>query len=281
MPRTPALKVWIYLSLMSLAIMYAGLKLGHRHGLLIAFLIALTLNALIFFFSDLRLKKRFETELLEGQDPWGMLSSLDRLARKAQIAIPKLQIIELQTPITVSYGMAMGQNTVLVSRGLVREFTKDELEAALALEIARLARQDTALSTAAAATSAAIGSFARAIDNIVFMRGIRRTRKPFRGMPVTSFFFPLIAIVNRLLIHRGTYLEADQFAAQLIGDKQRIANVLWKLHAFQNTLPFEIKVSDVALFIVSPLESSSWLRKFQPQPPLERRIKVLLGHFPI
>ena len=274
------MKVWIYLSAVSLLLLLAGLKLGDRHGLLIAFLIALAMNAAVFFFAELRLAKRFRAEVLEGQDPWGMLSCLTRLSEKAGLPTPKLYLIDIATPTALSYGMASGQNTVLISEGLVREFTKNEIEAVLALEIARLSRQDTALSTAAAAVTASIGAFARAIDNYFFFRNFR-TKRIMRGQPTTKFLFPLVALLVRLLIRRRDYLAADRFAASLIDDPQRIAEVLWKLHSFQNTLPFEIKVTDVSLFAVSPLERSRWYRRFQPQPSLEQRIKLLIGYYPI
>lgn len=276
----PAMKVWIYLSFVSLAIMYAGLKLGDRHGLLFGFLISLSINALVFFFADLRLITRFRSELLEGQDPWGMLSIVTRLSNKARIPVPKLNLIDVSTPISLSYGMSDGQYAISVSHGLVREFSKEEVEAVLAIEIARLSRQDTALSTAAAALTAALGTFARAIDNYFFF-GFMRSRPAPQKQPTTKLFFPVIALLGRLMIRRKHYLAADALAATLIDDPSRIAQVLWKLHSFQNTMPFEIKSSDVSLFVVSPLERHEWFRKFQPQPPVERRIKRLVGHYPI
>ncbi len=276
----PAMKVWIYLSVMSLAIMYAGLKLGDRHGLLAGFLIALAVNALVYFFSELRLSSRFRSELLEGQDPWGMLSTVTSLSQKVRIPIPKLYLIDVATPITLSYGMSDGQYAISVSEGLVREFTKEEIEAVISLEIARLSRQDTALSTAAAALTAVFGTFARAVDNYLLL-GILRSRQSVKSQPTTKLFFPIIALLGRLMIRRKDYFAADALAASLIQDPQRIANVLWKLHSFQNTMPFEIKSSDVSLFVVSPLERYEWFRKFQPQPPVERRIKLLLGYYPI
>jgi heat shock protein HtpX len=276
----PAMKVWIYLSIMSLAIMYAGLKLGDRHGLLAGFLVSLALNALVYFFADLRLVTRFRSELLEGQDPWGMLSTVNLLSQKVRIPSPKLYLIDVATPITLSYGMSDGQYAISVSEGLVREFTKEEIEAVLALEIARLSRQDTALSTAAAALTAVFGTFARAIDNYLFL-GILRSRRVPKAQPTMKLFFPIIALLGRLMIRRKDYFAADALASSLIQDPQRIASVLMKLHSFQNTMPFEIKASDVSLFVVSPLERYEWFRKFQPQPPVERRIKLLLGYYPI
>ncbi len=280
MQKGASIKVWLYLSALALLLMYAGLKLGDRHGLLVGFLAALAINALVFFFPDLRLAKRFRGELLEGQDPWGMLSILTRLASKAGIDAPKLYLRGISTPTVLSYGLSSGQNAILVSAGLVREFTKDEIEAVLALEIARLCRHDTALSTAAAAISAAIGTFARAIDNYFFFRGIR-TKRILRGQPTTKLLFPVASIIIRLLVRPPNFYAADAVAAELIQNPQRIAEVLWKLHSFQNTLPFEIKVTDVALFSVSPLEGSRWYRQFQPQPAMEQRIKLLLGYYPI
>jgi uncharacterized protein (DUF58 family) len=108
-----SLKVWVFLSLISVTLMVAGQRLGERHGLLAGFLIALAINAAIFFYGEVRLLKRFPNELLEGQDPWGLLSRLEALSARAAIAVPRLFLIHVHTPITLSIGMSSGQSAIL------------------------------------------------------------------------------------------------------------------------------------------------------------------------
>ncbi len=275
-----SLKVWLFLGAFSSALMIGGLKLFDRHGLLAGFLLALAVNGLVFFYGDLRLLKRFPGELLEGQDPWGLLSKLDALTAKAGIRAPRLFLCGLATPTTMSIGMSSGRAAILVSEGLVREFSAAETEAALALEVARLKRKDTVASTAAAAITAGLAKVARALDQYLFLNVIFKPRPGQLG-PVMRLCAPLIALLARVAIGHQQYLASDKLAAELIGDSRRVARVLWKLHAFQTTRPFEVSPSDTPLFVVSPLTTSFWYRYLQLQPPVERRIKKLVGHYPM
>lgn len=274
------MKVWLYLSILSLALMVGGLKVADRHGLLAGFLIALVINAFVFFYADFRLQKRFKSELLEGQDPYGLLSMLQRLSTKAGITMPRLHLIELRTPTTLSFGMASGQSAILVSEGLVNELEHDELEAALALEVARLKTSETVGGTAAAAFTSVLSTIAWFCDQIFFLKFLRRDRG-LQGSPVTAACFPIVAFFSRLIVGRKRFFETDAIASELINDPNRVARVLWKLSAFQKTRPFPVPVSDVSLFVVSPLSNSRWYRKFQPQPPMEHRIRRLSGHYPL
>ncbi|MCM2281491.1 MAG: M48 family metalloprotease [Bdellovibrionaceae bacterium] len=280
MSERGSLKVWIFLSTLSIALMIAGLKLGDRHGLLAGFLAALAINGLVFFYGDLRLLKRFHGEQLEGQDPWGLLSRLEALAARAEIPTPRLFLVGLATPTTMSIGMSSGRAAILVSQGLVREFSPDEVEAVLAFEIARLKNHATVGSTAAAAITAGIAKIARALDQYLFLQAIFKPRPGTLG-PAMRLTQPLIALLARVAIGRKQFLKSDQVAAQLIGNPERLARVLWKLHSYQTTRPFEVSPSDTPLFVVSPLTTSFWYKYLQLQPTLERRIRLLVGHYPL
>lgn len=275
-----SLKIWAFLGLVSIVLMVGGMKLADRHGLLVGFLLALGLNGLVFFYGDIRLLKRFPGEMLEGQDPWGLLSKLETLATKAQIPTPRLFLVNLATPTTMSIGMSSGRAAILVSEGLVREFNEQETEAALAFEVARLKREDTIAGTAAAALTSGIAKTARAIDQYFFLQAIF---KPHPGQigPMMKVCSPLIALLARVAVSRKQFLESDKLAAELIGDPQRLARVLWKLHSYQTTRPFDVSPSDTPLFVVSPLTNGFWYKYLQLQPAVERRIRQLTGHYPL
>lgn len=280
MPERGSLKIWFFLSALSITFMVGGLKLGDRHGLLLGFLTALAINGLVFFYGDLRLLKRFPCERLEGQDAWGLLARLEALAAKADMPVPRLFLIRLDTPTTMSIGMSTGRAAILVSEGLVREFNESETEAVLAFEVARLKRQVTTASTAAAALTAGIAKVARALDQYLFLQVIFKPRPGTLG-PTMRLMQPLIALLARVAIGQRQYLESDRLAAELIGDPARLARVLWKLHSYQTTKPLEISPSDTPLFVVSPLTTQFWYKYLQLQPAVERRIRQLVGHFPL
>ncbi len=281
MQNRTSLKVWLFLGSLSVGLLVAGEKVGHRHGLLAGFLLALLMNALIFFYGELCLLRRFSIERLEGQDPWGLLSSLETLCRKAGIPVPRLFLADVATPTSLSVGMSSNSHAILLAHSISQEFTPTEVEAILAFEVARLKRHDTLASTAAAAMTGGLSTLARLLDQVLFLQFLRRSAKGCQFRPTSFLFSPLIGLLARVAIGQKNYFESDALAASLIEDPQRMARVLWKLHSFQTTRPIDVAPSDTPLFIVNPLTSCGWYRYFQVQPTIERRIRRLIGHYPI
>ena len=70
-------------------------------------------------------------------------------------------------------------------------------------------------------------------------------------------------------------------ASQLIGDPKILAQVIWKLEAYAQTLPFQAPASAAHMFIVSPLTTARWGRYFIAQPEPKTRIQSILGYYPI
>lgn len=283
MKNRTSLKVLFILLGLSATFMALGEKFGHRHGLLTGFLLALMLNAFVFFYGDLRLLKRFPTELLEGQDPWGLISRLHDFSSKAGIPVPRLFLFAATTPLALSLGIIRSQNAVLLSTALVRELSAADIDAVLAFEVARLKRRDTLASTVAAALTGTFALLTRRLDQLirlVTLQFIWRRKSPFPG-PFTLLFSPLFALMARAAISKQDYLDADALAASWLPHPQQLAVALWKLDSFQNTRPYAVAPSDLPLFMVNPLTSHNWYRYFQVQPSAERRIRLLIGHYPV
>jgi heat shock protein HtpX len=97
----------------------------------------------------------------------------------------------------------------------------------------------------------------------------------------TRLISPLAGFLLRLSIRPGFYLLADDFAAHLIEEPAVLAQALWKLQSYSATMPLQAPLSTAHMFIVNPLPKRGWTRHYQAQPPIEKRIKILIGYYPI
>jgi len=275
-------RIWLLLALLSFLLMYVGQKLGDRHGLLAGFLLALIINFALFFYSELLLSRRLQAQLLEGQDAWGVTDRVRAIASAAGISAPQVYRVESRTPAVLSLGITRAQSSILLTSGLFQEFTRDEIEAALAFEIARIARGDTSASTAAAGLSSGLARLAEAFDRILGLQLLPRVIRPRWNLQLFRFLLsPLVALLARFAINPRRYLASDAYAASLIEDPRRMARVIWKLNCFQKTLPLTASFADSPLYMVNPLTSSNWYRYLQTQPPVELRVQRLVGRFPM
>ncbi len=275
-----SLRVWLLVGLVSLLLLFGGHHFFGRLGLLFGFMLALSLNSAVFFYSELRLIHLYDSQLLEGQDPWGVLSMVEKLCVKAEIPVPRVFLIQSETPTAFSVGVSYRHAAVLISEALVRLLPPDEVNAVLAYEVARLNRHDTISGTVASAMASGLLFLGRILDQIIFLQFLR-AKKAGQFRPGTYLFSPLISILIRFAIGRRNYYASDQLAAAYIGDPKLLARVLWKLEAYHATMPMDVALADAHLFIVNPLTSCSPYRYFLVQPAARHRIKMLVGQYPI
>src|SRR4051812_47680224 len=113
-----------------------GQLVAGRYGLLFGFILALVLNFLIFLYPTIRLFQLFPNQQIEGQDPYGLLTDLNELTRKAGIPNPALYVLEIQTPICYSVGLTQSTSAIFISEGMIDRLDSNDLRTALAYEVA-------------------------------------------------------------------------------------------------------------------------------------------------
>ena len=287
-------KVWIMMSILSIALILAGHAMG-RFGLLFGFFAALSLNCVVFFYADLRLVALFPGRSLEGQDPWGALTCVKDLSRRAGLRTPALRLIFSHTPLVFSAGLMPSQSVISISTALVEKLTPIELKIVLAFEISRLKSRTTATSTAVSALVGLLTLMASTVDEILLLRFLTRWSARARARraqflkhggvrvgPATLLISPLAALIIRLTISRRSILNADKEIMELARvPSSDVARTLWKLDSFVKTRPFPVNLAEAHLFMVSPLARYPFWRFASAQPPTSVRLKNLTGHAPL
>lgn len=244
--------------------------------------IALTINSLIYLYPDLRLKLLFSGEQLEGTDPWGVLDRLKDLAQRARIPVPLVKVLPHQSPQAMAMGRSPRTAQILLTQGLIDLLDQEELQAVLAHLVAKIKRQDIVGLTVAAAfmdfTLTTLGLFD---SGIRILLGAKKSDQSLQAHFFSRLFSPLIGLLLRLEVGRHSYFRADELATELNTNPGALAKALWKLHSYSLTEPFRPPIATAHLWIVSPLNRNSWAWTFQVQPAIDKRIKNIVGYFPV
>jgi heat shock protein HtpX len=268
-------KTWFFLCSLALSLLLAGHVVGGRQGLLAGFVLALGIIFFVYFRGEERILRRLNCEPLEGRDPWGLLSLVDELSQKAKIPTPQVFLIPTESPTVLSVGRNWSNGKVLVSTGLIKKLSKDEMKAAIAHQIVSIRRLNTLSFTVG-------GVFSEVFLRIVatFDRIFTHRRKKQSGV-FEALLSPLTSVFVRGAANKGNYFETDKAAASLIENPESLAKVLFKLRSYSQTVPYQTPPWISHMFIVSPLPEKGKDSSFITQPSIESRIQSLTGKYPI
>lgn len=204
-----------------------------------------------------------------------LLNTVRRQADAAGIGMPEVAVFDSPEPNAFATGMSRNDALVAVSTGLLRNMSRDEVEAVLGHEVAHVANGDMVtmaliqgvLNTFVIFLSRVIGRF---IDQAVF-----RSERPGIGYFVVVFVLEivlgLLATVIAMWFSRWREFRADSGGARLAGRHKMIA-ALQRLQARQGPpqLPQE-----VAAFGISGGVAQGLKRLLMSHPPLSERIAAL------
>lgn len=303
--RIRAAKVWLLLAALVSLIVVGGHAIDRRYGLLFGFFAALGLGLWVLFYSELRLNRLFHCTELEGQDPWGLRYEMAALADTAGVSPPRIFVIQQDSllqvgapppraptssqerslsPLIYSTGLLSFQNSVFVSEELLQRFSREEIKTLFLHELLRFRNNQTATATVAAALGRLLTSFATAIDSIVFLQALHR-RRPGQIRPVELLISPLLSFIVRFPLGRRSVLHLDQetlrASKSILGSEQAFPRALWKLDAYAKAKPIPVGFAEAHLFATNPLARFWWYEVLGLQPPIEARIRNLVGHSPL
>lgn len=285
-----SMRVWIVMSLLSLALIIGGYTLQTRNGLLAGFFLAISLNSLVLFYSDIRLFSLFAAKELEGRDAFGILRTTRELSHALGMRRPQVHWIESNCVIAFSAGLLPSRTSIFISSGLVQKLTAEEVRAVIALELVRIKEEHTASATAASALAGVIAITAEQLDRLITLQFFKRNRKSEEADhrapaslslgPFGYLLSPLSALIVRASVLRRDYWSTDQAAASLIGDRESLARALWKLASYAHTRPYRFCLAEAHLFTVSPLDGRSNFHFVSAQPTAKSRVLALAAHYP-
>ena len=272
------LRTTFLLGVMTGLLMVIGGLLGGRGGIVIAFVFAAIMNFFSYWFSDRIVLRAYRAQPLDASNAPELYSIVNELAQSAGIPMPRLYMIDSDTPNAFATGRNPRHAAVAVTRGIMRICDREELKGVLGHELSHVINRDILTSSIAATLAGAIMMLATWVRwGAIF--GLGRSDDDDRGGALGLIFVavlaPIAATMIQLAISRTREYQADASGARLTHNPFNLANALRKLEASNERMPLDASPSTAHLFIVNPLSGRGIARLFSTHPPIEERIRRL------
>ncbi len=274
------IKTTFLLGLLTGLLMLIGGLLGGSQGVEIFFLIALAMNFFSYWFSDKLVLRAYGARELSQETAPELYSIVRELATAAGIPMPRLYLIDTDTPNAFATGRNPNHAAVAVTSGIMRICNREELKGVIGHELSHVINRDILTSTIAATLAGAIMMIASVARWGALFGGFGGRDGEERGaglieLLVMAILAPLAATLIQLAISRTREYQADASGARLTHHPLYLANALRKLEAANERLPMDAGPATAHLFIVNPLSAEGISRLFSTHPPIEERIARL------
>ena len=274
------LKTIVLMTALSLMLLLVGNLVGGQEGMFIAFMLALLMNGITYFFSDKIVLRLYKAQPLKEAEYSAVHEMAATLAHKMQIPKPKLWLV--QSPVANAF--ATGRNpkhaSVALTSGIITLLDPHELQGVIAHELSHVKNRDILIGTMAATLATAISYLAYALRNAAIWGSYdsnRRQNNPI-ALLFMSMLMPLAATLVQLAISRSREYQADDSGARATHDPLALASALKKLQ--ENSRSAHAKLDEryaptSSLCIVKPFNARTLFSLFATHPPMSKRIERL------
>ena len=269
-------KTFLLMVVMSALLLLVGALLGGIVGIIFAMILAVVMNFSAYWFSDrIALKMTKAAPITENDDP-ELYSIVREQASLAGLPMPKVFLIESDSPNAFATGRNPAHATVAVTTGIRRLLTRQELGGVLAHEMAHVGNRDTLIMAMVATVAGAISMLAMFAQFSAMFGGMGgRGRDNFIGLLIVAIVMPIAAGMVRAAISRTREYQADATGARTSGNPLALASALQKLELASKDRPLKVAEGASHLFIVNPLRAVSMAKMFSTHPPMAERIRRL------
>jgi heat shock protein HtpX len=262
------IKTWIIVLGICIPVLIISNFLNGRNGLIIGLCFSFMVLFFSLFFHPKNPLHEFRAQRQQGRDPWGLINNSIIYSNQIRIPPPEIYIIPDELPFVLVISPTLYQPAIAFSQGTLDKLTRLELESVLILSLTTLKSKSEWLSSLFERCGLTLQSFLEFFDKIKIFNSIL---KPFL-QPIICLFFKL----SHPPSHK---LSADQNAKNFIQTPLALAEAVWKIYAAMALKQIKFNPCHEYYFLV--LNSASSHRIFQYQPSIEKRLKNLVGYFPI
>jgi heat shock protein HtpX len=270
------MRTFILLAGMTALFMGVGYLLGGSGGMMIAFFVALAMNAFSYWNSAsmvLRMHGAREVDARSAPDYYGLVQ---QLAKNAGLPMPKVYIMDNPQPNAFATGRNPNNAAVAATTGLINSLSREELAGVMAHELAHVKNYDTLTMTVTATLAGAISMLA----NFAMFFGGNRSNNGIGmiGTIAMVFLAPLAAMVVQMAISRSREYEADRGGAEISGQPLALASALQKIAGQAKRIPnmqAERNPATAHMFIINPLSGERMDNLFSTHPNTQNRIAAL------
>lgn len=245
---------------------------------------ALAMNIGSYWFSDRLVLSMTKAKPATREEYFDFYTVTENLAITAGLPMPKLYVVEDPSPNAFSTGRNEKHAVVCATTGLLAMMNRTELEGVVAHELSHIKDKDMLVSTMAVVLAGFVAIIANIFLRLSFFGGGRRNNGEAGAIIailgiVAAILAPIAAKLIQLAVSRKREYLADASGALLTRYPEGLASALKKLETHE--IPMQNANPAMAhLFISSPFgheATKGFARLFMTHPPIEDRIKALLG----
>lgn len=256
-----------------------GQFVGGTRGAIGFLFFAALMNFVSYWFSDKLVLMTTGAKQVTEEDAPVLYRVVRKLSQKDSLPMPKVYIVDSQTPNAFATGRNPRHASVAATAGILGILSEDELEGVMAHELSHVKNRDILTSSIAATIAGAITMIGSALQwGAMFGGGGGRDddeRGGMIGMIAMAILAPIAATVVQLAISRSREYAADAAGARLCRKPLSLAHALGKLENSVKMIPMQGgNPSTAHLFIVNPFKGGL-TGLFSTHPPMEERIRRL------
>ena len=281
------------MSLFFVVIILLGWFLSAYYGspdiLYVAVIFSIVMNVASYWWSDKLVLALSGAKPASREEYFDLYTITENLAITAGLPLPRIYVINDPAPNAFATGRDKEHAVVAATTGLLITLNRSELEGVIAHELSHIGNRDILISTVVVVL---VGFITLLAD--FFMRSARwggrgndRGGGRIQGILllvgiVFTILSPIIASLIQLAISRKREFLADASGARCDRFPDGLASALKKISQFSQPLQ-KANHATAHLFIANPFGrrdngSVSFLTKmFSTHPPVEERVKALLG----
>jgi heat shock protein HtpX len=285
--RTFALFVGSVALLVGLGYLFGALIANGVAGVIFALVLAGVLSITSFRFGDKLVLAAARAKRVTREEEPRLFNLAEGLCIAAGLdTVPALYVVPEEAPNAFATGRDPKHSSIAVTRGLLNQLNRVELEGVLAHELSHVTNRDILVGTVAATLAGAVVLMSEIMLRWFWFGGRRRggdERGGFAALAVVGIVLallaPLFAQLIRLSISRRREYLADASGALMTRYPPGLVGALRKIAA--DTTPMRVTNNATAHLWLSPPSRTPgtkvplWERLFSTHPPIAERIRLL------
>ena len=269
------LRTGVLIAAMTALFLGIGFLIGGTGGAMIAFAVALAMNAFAYWNSDRMVLRMYGARQVDERSAPDLVKMVRQLAQNAQLPMPKVYVIDTDQPNAFATGRNPENAAVAATRGLLERLTPQEVAGVMAHELAHVKSRDTLTMTITATLAGAISMLA---NFALFFGSDRNNPLGLLGAIALMILAPLAAGLVQMAISRTREYEADRIGAEICGRPLWLASALEKIEGFAKSIDNNVAERNPAsaqMFIINPLHTHAADGLFTTHPRTQNRVRAL------
>lgn len=273
-------KTAMLLALLTAIFVAIGGLAGGQTGMVIAFVIALGMNAFSLWRSDKMVLRMHEAEEVDERSAPEYYNLVRELAARAELPMPKVYVLHNPQPNAFATGRNPQNAAVAATTGLLETLSHEEVAGVMAHELAHIKNRDTLIMTIAATIGGAISMLAQWLQFHALFGG-NRNNSGGAGILATLaaiILAPMAAMLVQMAISRSREYQADRLGALICGNPLWLSSALYKIAGMAQRIEnpsAEAAPATAHIFIINPLSGRGIDNFFSTHPNTENRVAEL------